>query len=90
MSTDPNKKEILSIFTELRKNFFPTKEEAYEQAMRAIAKQPSWLGKAFIAIYFPSLIENEDKKSTLSRMLNRIILMGVTGIPLPSQAAIGQ
>lgn len=72
------KAKLLSILTGLRKCFFPTQDESYEQAMKAIDKQPGWLGKAFIAIYFPSLNENEDKKSTLRRMLNRIILIAST------------
>lgn len=73
MDKMPFKAKILSILTSLRKSFFPTQNESYEHAMSEY--RPGWLGKAFIAIYFPSINKNENKESTLRRMLNRIILI---------------
>lgn len=73
-------KTKLSLFlTGLRKIFFPTDNEIYEEAMSSA--QLGLPGKIFMAIYFPSINTNEDRKVTLRRMLNRIILIaGISGI----------
>ena len=73
------KTKILLILTSLRKNLFPTNEETYE--MIKSLKQPGMWGNFLIKIYFPSINLKEDKKATLSRMLNRIVLIaGISGI----------
>ncbi|HAT7074243.1 TPA: hypothetical protein JAN90_16095 [Legionella pneumophila] len=69
------KAKLSSTINRLRKIFFPTGEEVYREAMSN--KQPGRFGKFFIALYFPSVKENEDSKSTVTRILNRVILIAV-------------
>lgn len=72
------KAKLSSTINGLRRIFFPTDEELYREAMSN--KQPGRFGKFFIALYFPSVKENEDKKSTVTRILNRVILIaGASG-----------
>lgn len=73
------KTKLSSILTGLRKIFFPTNDEIYKEAMNSA--QLGLLGKIFMAIYFPSIKAGEDKKITLRRILNRIILIaGISGV----------
>ena len=73
------KTKILSILTSLRKIFFPTSDEMYQEITSL--KKPGKGGSFLIKIYFPSINVNENKEITLRRMLNKIILIaGISGI----------